>query len=73
MMKSLRNLKINIFQIEMKINDLWRMRDVLSDLEHDCAGSGKARGCAIIDALSAETSIESGMEKQVKNRKKDAS
>jgi MerR family mercuric resistance operon transcriptional regulator len=45
-------------QIEMKINDLQRMRDVLSDLEHDCAGSGNARACPIIEALSAESSIE---------------
>jgi len=40
-------------QIDIKIDDLRRMRDVLSALEHDCAGSGNARACPIIEALSA--------------------
>jgi Hg(II)-responsive transcriptional regulator len=44
-------------RIDAKINDLQRMRDVLSALEHDCAGSGNARACPIIEALSAESSI----------------
>jgi Hg(II)-responsive transcriptional regulator len=39
-------------QIETKISDLERMREVLSALEHDCAGTGDVRTCPIIEALS---------------------
>ena len=39
-------------QIETKITDLERMREVLSALEHDCAGTGDVRTCPIIEALS---------------------
>ena len=39
-------------QIETKIKDLERMREVLSALEHDCAGTGDVRTCPIIEALS---------------------
>jgi MerR family copper efflux transcriptional regulator len=49
-------------QIDRKIDDLRRMRDVLSALEHDCAGSGNARACPIIEALSAGTTDDSASE-----------
>lgn len=39
-------------QIDSKMQDLTRMRDVLSALEHDCAGTGDVRTCPIIEALS---------------------
>ena len=51
-------------QIDRKIDDLRRMRDVLSALEHDCAGSGNARACPIIEALSAGTADDSERVKQ---------
>lgn len=44
--------KRKLGQIDAKINDLQRMRDVLSALEHDCAGTGDVRTCPIIEALS---------------------
>jgi len=40
-------------QIDTKIADLERMRDVLSELHTDCSGKGSVGGCPIIDALSA--------------------
>ena len=39
-------------QINSKMQDLGRMRDVLTALEHDCAGTGDVRTCPIIEALS---------------------
>lgn len=39
-------------QINSKMQDLARIRDVLTALEHDCAGSGDVRTCPIIEALS---------------------
>ena len=40
-------------QIDTKIHDLERIRDVLSTLEHDCKGTGDVRTCPIIEALSS--------------------
>jgi len=48
--KALTRRKLN--QIDAKILDLQRMRDVLSALEHDCAGTGDVRSCPIIEALA---------------------
>jgi len=45
-------------QIDIKINDLERMRAVLSALEHDCEGTGDVRTCPIIEALSEAPSPE---------------
>ena len=42
-------------QIDSKMQDLARMREVLSTLEHDCAGTGDVRTCPIIEALSDGT------------------
>lgn len=39
-------------QIEAKITDLERMRDVLRELDRDCSGTGDVRGCPIIETLS---------------------
>jgi len=39
-------------QIETKISDLERMRDVLRQLNTDCSGDGDIESCPIIDALS---------------------
>jgi len=39
-------------QIETKIGDLERMRDVLRKLNKDCSGTGDIDSCPIIDALS---------------------
>jgi MerR family copper efflux transcriptional regulator len=44
-------------QIKNKIQDLTRMSDVLSALEHDCAGTGDVRTCPIIEALSDGTTF----------------
>jgi len=41
-------------QIEAKITDLERMRDVLRELDLDCSGTGDVRGCPIIETLSGE-------------------
>jgi len=62
-----------LLQIEMKINDRGGGGEVWGAGAREGRGAGKGRGWGIIDALSAGKSIESGMEKQVKNRKKDAS
>jgi MerR family copper efflux transcriptional regulator len=43
-----------IAEIESRIGDLSRMRDVLRTLEADCTGHGKIAGCPIIDALTGE-------------------
>jgi Hg(II)-responsive transcriptional regulator len=42
-------------QIDTKIHDLERIRDVLSALEHDCKGTGDVRTCPIIEALAGAT------------------
>jgi Hg(II)-responsive transcriptional regulator len=39
-------------QINAKIDDLIRMRDVLTELNKDCTGNGDIGGCPIIEALS---------------------
>ena len=41
-------------QIDSKIKDLSRIREVLSELEHECSGSGDVSGCPIIAALALE-------------------
>jgi len=46
-------------QIEAKITDLERMRDVLRELDRDCSGTGDVRGCPIIETL-AEGSAKDG-------------
>jgi len=48
--RALTRYKLN--QINNKIDDLQRMRDVLSSLEQDCAGTGDAECCPIIEALA---------------------
>ena len=48
--KDLARRKID--EIDARIGDLTRMRDVLSALEADCTGRGEIAGCPIIDALS---------------------
>ena len=45
-------------QINNKMQDLGRMRDVLTALEHDCAGTGDVRTCPIIEALSDGTVVD---------------
>jgi len=45
-------------QIDNKMQDLMRMRKVLSALEHDCAGTGDVRTCPIIEALSGGTNLD---------------
>lgn len=52
--KALAQRKIS--EIETRIDDLSRMRDVLRTLESDCSGRGKIAGCPIIDALAGEGS-----------------
>jgi Hg(II)-responsive transcriptional regulator len=44
-------------QIDSKMQGLTRMREVLSALEHDCAGTGDVRTCPIIEALSDGTTF----------------
>lgn len=50
--KDLARRKID--EIESRIEDLSRMRDVLRTLEADCNGRGEIAGCPIIDALAGE-------------------
>jgi MerR family copper efflux transcriptional regulator len=45
-------------QINSKMQDLARMRDVLTELERDCAGDGDVRTCPIIEALSDGTIVD---------------
>jgi len=45
-------------QIDNKMQDLERMRNVLTALEHDCAGTGDVRTCPIIEALSDGTVVD---------------
>jgi len=47
-------------QIEAKITDLARMRDVLRDLDRDCSGAGDVRGCPIIETLSGQPDGDRG-------------
>jgi len=47
-----------LVQINNKMQDLGRMRDVLTALEHDCAGTGDVRTCPIIEALSDGTVVD---------------
>jgi len=41
-------------QIETKIDDLTKMRDVLRELNQECSGAGDIAGCPIIEALTTE-------------------
>lgn len=41
-------------EIEAKLADLDRMREVLRNLNKECSGTGDVRGCPIIEALSDE-------------------
>lgn len=43
--------KAKVADIEARIADLQRMRDVLLNLIKKCHGDGAARGCPILDAL----------------------
>jgi Hg(II)-responsive transcriptional regulator len=51
--KNLARRKID--EIESRIEDLSRMRDVLCTLEAGCTGRGQIAGCPIIDALAGES------------------
>jgi len=51
-------------QVETKITDLRRMRDVLRELDRDCSGAGDVDGCPIIEALSDDSEVESKQEDQ---------
>ena len=42
-------------QIEEKIGDLTRIRNVLTALSRECSGSGDVAGCPIIEALATES------------------
>ncbi len=55
--KSLTDQKLA--QINAKIEDLTRMRDVLSDLSTRCSGKGTVSTCPIIDAI-AESDLPEG-------------
>ena len=50
--KALTRRKIS--QIDSKIEGLSRIREVLSELERECSGSGDVSGCPIIAALTLE-------------------
>ena len=41
-------------EIDARITDLTRIRDVLRELDRRCSGHGDVTGCPIIDALSGE-------------------
>jgi len=41
-----------LMQINAKIDDLMRMRDVLSELSQRCSGKGNVTSCPIIDAIA---------------------
>lgn len=43
-----------LVEIEERITGLQRMRALLADLEQQCSGRGKVKGCPIIDALSGD-------------------
>ena len=42
-------------EIETRLRDLGRMRDVLAQLASECSGQGPVSGCPIIHALAHET------------------
>jgi len=44
--------------VNIKINDLVRMRDALSQLNKECSGKGDICGCPIIEVLSDSSDIE---------------
>lgn len=48
--------KAKVADIEAKIADLQRMRDVLSKLVKKCHGDGAASGCPILEALQGRES-----------------
>lgn len=48
--------KAKVADIEAKIADLQRMRDVLTKLVKKCHGDGAATGCPILDALQGRES-----------------
>jgi len=54
--KTLTETKLS--QIETKINDLQRMRDVLRSLNKECSGTGDIDNCPIIDALADAPAID---------------
>jgi len=41
-------------QIDAKVEDLTRIREVLAQLARECSGSGDIAGCPIIEALATE-------------------
>ena len=49
-----KNLGFDLKQIERRIRDLQRMRDVLSQLATECSGRGRITGCPIIQALDGD-------------------
>ena len=51
-------------QIEAKIADLVRIRDVLQELSGRCSGSGDVEGCPIIEALSIHVPDKNAPEKK---------
>lgn len=44
-----------VADIDARIADLQRMRDVLARLIHKCHGAGSASGCPILEALQGQT------------------
>ena len=48
-----------LVEIEKKISDLERIRDVLADLAAQCSGKGPIRGCPIIQSLDDDRSTTS--------------
>ena len=49
-----RQAQVKVADIESRIADLQRMRDVLQKLVRRCHGDGTARGCPILAALQGE-------------------
>jgi len=45
--------KHKLAEIDMRINDLERMRTVLQELARSCSGKGNADSCPIIEAIAA--------------------
>ena len=46
--------KKKLAEIDARIEDLARIRDVLRELDGRCSGHGDVAGCPIIDAISSE-------------------
>ncbi len=46
--------KEKLLEIDERIDGLQRMRVTLAELESQCSGRGKVKGCPIIEALSAD-------------------